>query len=131
VNLTAQQAALAWAQGKIVEASYNGGTWILVSPPGETQDPTKYNPSAFCHSQYTFRLAAEPVMRPLTIEEWKGRVGSVVKLKNTGNIVVVSGVDNIGVFPALFQRYTPSEMLERWEFSDGSDGSPCGVEVES
>jgi hypothetical protein len=122
--MTAQEAALAWAQGKKVEADYNDGIWALVSPPGSKPDVNIYSPDVFCHPAYTFRLAPEPRLRPLTIEEWKGRVGSVVKLKATAHVVIVVGADAQHVLPAMFQGYTPSEMLERWTFADGS---PCGV----
>jgi hypothetical protein len=123
--MTAHEAALAWAHGKKVEsAEPHLENWLPVDAVGECENDQR-SPSIFCFSSHwRSRLAPEPVMRPLTIEEWKGRVGSVVKLKAAGDVVVVAGVDAEYVMPALFAGYTPSEMLERWTFADGS---PCGV----
>jgi len=124
--VTAQEAALAWAQGKKVEADYSDGIRMQVSPPGGKPNATTCNPAVFCHHGYAFRLAPEPKLRPLTIEEWKGHLGAGVVYKANGDLSTVLGVSPGREIVSVYvdKCFSREEMLERFTFLDGS---PCGV----
>ena len=82
-ELTLEQAALAWAQGKRVEARpAKGGCWKPIDNIGEC-DAEKFSQSVFgFRDDFEFRLAPEPPakkFRPWTPEEVP--VGAVMRWK--------------------------------------------------
>jgi hypothetical protein len=127
VNLTAQEAALAWAQGKKVEAAQlHLEDWLPIDAIGESESNQR-SPAVFCFStHWRFRLAPEPKLRPLTIEEWKVRLCAGVIYKANGDLSTIGGVSPGRELVSVYanQGFSPEEMLERFTFLDGS---PCGV----
>ena len=125
--MTAQEAALAWAHGKKVEAVRIGrNDWAEIAPPGEEPKTDRCSSAIFALPGRRFRLAPEPVMRPLTIEEWKGYLGAGVIYKANGDLSTVLGVSPGRELVSVYanQGFSPEEMLENFTFLDGS---PCGV----
>jgi hypothetical protein len=147
-ELTLQEAALAWAQGKRVEAAVIGGDeWLPIDPIGECLRNT-YPPTVFsCGNEYSFRLAPEPPAkryRPWTPEEVP--VGAVIRNKGGTGISII--VNNGSTIEAGFScvsylntltLVSRDEALERREYSIDPIGTPankrtwlpCGVEVDA
>jgi hypothetical protein len=140
-ELTLQEAALAWAQGKRVEAIGPSNEWGMIQQPGRKEG--QWQPGVFSGanvSVFRFRLAPEPPAkrdRPWTPEEVP--VGAVMRWKTTQThaSLICSHGDSC-VFPAGATHGTPFEdALEKWEHSIDHIGTPdskrtwlpCGVEV--
>jgi len=131
-ELTLEEAALAWAHGKRVEAArINDIGWLPVDPIGESRNE-HWGPMVFGSKGYRFRLAPEPPakkFRAFTGKEWEAQVGRPVVYRETGATVAVGKVLPSGlVVPIDYTPFTPEEMLIAFTFRDGS---PCGVEVEA
>jgi len=135
-ELTLQEAALAWAQGKMVEAIHKtlfSERWTKVEPAG-TECSNTYSAGVFgdCAGKYRFRLAPEPPAkkwRPYTREDLRGMrvLGETVIRKDRSFsaliTVVLEEAVGIGV-----SHYTFQDLLNGFTWLDGS---PCGVEVEA
>ena len=123
MSLTVQEAALAWAQGKKVEVCMEM-EWRPILPVGKW-DARVLDGSVFNVESCAFRLALEPKLRPLTIEEWNKRVGQAVCFRGSEQVRLICGVsgpDSVHVY--LEGGYTPDAMMRQFTFLDGS---PCGV----
>jgi hypothetical protein len=133
-ELTLQEAALAWAQGKRVEAmdpSAKPELWMAVSEIGK-DSRTSYTAAVFNEDAgiYRFRLAPEPPAkryRPYNRAELCNHLGKVVEAKGGDFtaliIIVLHEAVHIGN-----SHYTFKNLLEDFTWKDGS---PCGVEVEA
>lgn len=140
-ELTVQEAALAWAQGKRVEAidANDGAGWELICLIGGAIG--KYSPDVFIAPvAHRFRLAPEPPAkkwRPWTPKEVP--VGAVMRWKTTlTHASLICSHGDSCVFPAGATHGTPfNDALEKWEYSIDPVGTPdnkrtwlpCGVEV--
>ncbi len=142
-ELTLQEAALAWAQGKRVEAIHKtlfSERWTKVEPAG-TECSNTYSAGVFgdCAGKYRFRLAPQPPAkkwRPWTPEEVP--VGAVVRTARTGQpfrwlIVAVcsDGITTCGGSACVTQKH--QWLMDSCEYSpdNGKTWLPCGVEVEA
>lgn len=141
-ELTAQEAALAWAQGKKVEAALKlePSTWKKVELAG-VDNPTNstfYAGVFNLSDSYCFRLAPEPPAkryRPWTPQEvpvgaWF-RVGS-----QEFHCWIITGWNTAGFFTSnqnlgliTFDEAVSSDR--RHSTDNGKTWLPCGVEVES
>jgi hypothetical protein len=129
MNMTAQEAALAWAQGKKVETRVKHSAdfcWLPIADPGDNATRDTCLASVFNEPSYEFRLAPEPKLRPLTIEEWKGHLGAGVVYKANGDLSTIGGVSPGRELVSVYanQGFSPEEMLENFTFISGS---PCGA----
>jgi hypothetical protein len=132
-ELTVQEAALAWAQGKTVEVKHVGASlWKPLDPPGELN--SKYaSPGVFSMSNFQFRLASVPPAkkwRPWTAEEVP--VGAQVRYKNNKQSIRMLIVSNME--PHLLgemSAWTLGDLFYSMEYSTdgGKTWLPCGVEV--
>lgn len=140
-ELTLQEAALAWAQGKSLEATAeNLKDWTPITGIGYKTAIGKYSSWVFSKSGFRFRLAPEPPakrFRPWTPEEVP--VGALVRHCDW---VVGEKFAIIGFWSGCVLWMTVSGLAERqveklvddgWLFSidHGKTWLPCGVEVES
>ena len=143
-ELTVQEAALAWAQGKRVEAVGPSNAWGLIQQVGSSEG--MWQPSVFSGDSsrvFCFRLAPEPTAkryRPWKPEEvpvgaqirhahWDGGMYGRFTIigVNARSIgwVCVSGFGNTTLAEAAKDSgYTHS-------IDNGKTWLPCGVEVES
>ncbi len=133
-----QEAALAWAQGKIVEVIGPGfmewAPMIKVGGGGGEWSPGVFTVS---DGRYRFRLAPEPPekkWRPWTAEEVP--VGAMVSHKFDTQRAERSLIThcNGSMLWTGFEPGIPREMLkalEKWDHSTdhGKTWLPCGVEV--
>ena len=145
-ELTLQEAALAWAQGKRVEAIHKtlfSERWTKVEPAG-TECSNTYSAGVFgdCAGKYRFRLAPEPPtkkFRPWTPEEVP--VGALITNKDwsgkTYARFVITGCcadEIIWMCKGGFGKATFDWLISEG-FSHSTDHGktwlPCGVEVES
>jgi hypothetical protein len=139
-ELTLEKAALAWAQGKRVEAAVTGGDeWLPIDPVGECLRGAHSQTVFGCRNEYSFRLASEPPAkryRPWTPEEVP--VGALVRTKGAGRpsrwmIVAVcsKGITTCGGDKCV--SHNEAWFLETTEHSidNGKTWLPCGVEVEA
>ena len=139
MELTLEEAALAWAHGKrVLAAPYGSVNWKLVCPLGGGDG--YYTPNVFNEEKdpFLFRLATEPPakkFRPWTPEEVP--VGARFRFNNTGshqwiitgwNLVVIH-VSN----PARNSIPMEDALTEGCEHSldNGKTWLPCGVEVDA
>ncbi len=142
-ELTLQEAALAWAQGKRVEARpsfRDGGPWDTISPVGH-KDSSRW-PASILNDEdvaYKFRLAPEPPAkkwRPWTPEEvpldawFKAENGIGFKLSYADLWTVI---DSPTVANANGSHMDLGSILKLWKHSidNGKTWLPCGVEVEA
>ena len=142
-ELTVQEAALAWAHGKMVEARPTfpkGAVWSKISPVGVISNQTW--PASIFNDQIEreFRLTPVPPAkkwRPWTAEEVP--VGAQIRLPawDDGGRLLICGAWDGNVMwatPAMFTRRSPEVLLEEgWLHSTdhGKTWLPCGVEVEA
>lgn len=138
MELTLEQAALAWAQGKRVEAEpidegIRSG-WKLVDSPAERDG--YYTATVFAHPvEHRFRLAPEPPAkkwRPWSMLEVP--VGVLLKQKQAnfkavliefdGNDRIVAGRERVMSRNGCFENYKHS-------LDGGKTWLPCGVEVDA
>ena len=145
-ELTLQEAALAWAQSKRVEARVEGhsdGAWRLVEPPG-IDSGRNYSAGVLGKTvcKYQFRLAPEPPQkkfRPWTPEEVP--VGALITNKDwvgkTYGRFSIAGCDAEGIIWMCRGRFGNAtfDWLISEGFSHSTDAGktwiPCGVEVEA
>lgn len=134
-ELTVQEAALAWAQGKMVEAKHKTlGEWTTVEPVGKECCHT-YSAGVFgdCAHKYQFRLVHEPPAkkwRAWTAEEVP--VGAVTRPKYGGDVLMIVGRFSNGALLAGDGGIYPfDDLLERREHSidHGKTWLLCGVKV--
>lgn len=143
-ELTLHEAALAWAQGKRVEAIHKtlfSERWTKVEPAG-TECSNTYSAGVFgdCAGKYRFRLAPEPPakrFRPWAPEEVP--VGALVRFGNgkTGNHCWMITGWNAVSFHTSNSVYGPVLFEEaeckgcQHSLDNGKTWLPCGVEVEA
>lgn len=139
-ELSLEEAALAWAQGKRVEARpvFPGGApWSQIAPLGTVQNQmwpaSIFNDTANSRS---FRLAPEPPakkFRPWAPEEVP--VGAQAKTKVCDSeIQMIVGRNLLGVLLAQDSGAYPfRDMLELrlHSIDGGKTWMPCGVEVDA
>jgi hypothetical protein len=139
-ELTLQEAALAWAQGKRVEAKrFTDSDWLPVDSPGESKSDQWGTMVFGCRIGYAFRLAPEPPAkryRPWTPEEvpvdawFKGENGIGFKLSYAD---LWSGSRQPTVANGSGSHQSLGDVLKIWTHSTdgGKTWSVCGVEVEA
>ena len=137
-ELTLQEAALAWAQGKRVEARPTfpkGAVWSKISPVGVISNQT-WPASIFNdQSEREFRVASEPPAkryRPWTPEEVP--VGAFTRPKTGRDVLMIIGSTRDSVFLAGDRGMYPLNDLLRYREHSTDNGKtwlPCGVEVEA
>jgi hypothetical protein len=135
-EITLQEAALAWAQGKRVEAGSTGGDgWMLIDPVGECRRDTHSQSVFGCRNEYRFRLAPEPPAkryRPWTPEEVP--VGAQVRYNgNSKSIRMLIVCNNEPDLLGESKNWSYVDLLTSMEHSldNGKTWIPCGVEVEA
>jgi len=139
-EITLQEAALAWAQGKRVEAGSTGGDgWMLIDPVGECRRGTHSQSVFGCRNEYRFRLAPEPPAkryRPWTPEEVP--VGGLFRKKGFTGVSLIlsngaskeSGVSYVSSDNQLAKvRYQDALGFYERSLDNGKTWIPCGVEV--
>jgi len=140
-EITLQEAALAWAQGKRVEAIGPSGKWGLIQKPGGTDG--YWQPYVFngCNcGAFRFRLAPEPPAkryRPWRQDEVP--VGAVTRPKIGGEVLMIVGTLESGALLAgdTSGPYPLNLLLNTRDYSIDPVGTPdskrtwlpCGVEV--
>ncbi len=132
-ELTVKEAALAWAQGKRVEAAVIGGDeWLPIDPVGECIR-NAYPATVFsCLNDYSFRLAPEPPAkkwRPWTPEEVP--VGALTR-SMPNEILMIIGRNETGVRLADddgWYNYDSLVKARTYSTDNGKTWLPCGVEV--
>lgn len=141
-EISLQEAALAWAQGKRVEAAVTeGDEWLPIDPVGECRR-NAYPPTVFsCRNEYSFRLAPEPPAkryRPWTPKEVP--VGRLFRKKGFAGVSVIlsngaskeSGVSYVSSDNQLVKvRYQDALGFYEHSLDHGKTWLPCGVEVEA
>lgn len=137
-ELTLHEAALAWAQGKRVEAApkHHPNNWGEVDGVGKERDRNKYNANIFHNpvTPYIFRLAPEPPakrFRPWAPEEVP--VGAEIRANGLKWRGLILGVNAQGQIEHFVGRTDLGYACENHEYStdQGRTWLPCGVEVES
>lgn len=142
-ELTLQEAALAWAQGKRVEAApkHHPNNWGEVDGVGKERDRNKYNANIFQYpvTPYIFRLAPEPPakrFRPWTPEEVP--IGALIRFAPvvTSHCWMITGwnlasffTSNSAMGPVRFEEAEGKGCQH--SIDNGKTWLPCGVEVES
>jgi hypothetical protein len=137
-ELSLQEAALAWAQGKRVDAmGPNRDVWGLVKPIGGGD--CYWSPEIFTRTDrvFMFRLAQEPPAkkwRAWGIEDARANIGKLVKRIHTNNAQLIVGIKwpthvDVGQSGNMTVEY----LAEHFEHSTdgGKTWLPCGVEVEA
>ncbi len=132
-ELTVQEAALAWAQGKKVEVKHVGSSlWKPLDPPGEWYSEYA-SPGVFSMPSSQFRLAQEPPAkkwRPWT--EHEVPVGAQVRYKgNSKSIRMLIVCDREPHLLSESSHWKLQDLLVSMEHSidHGKTWLPCGVEV--
>lgn len=145
-QLTLQEAVLAWAQGKKVQASPYGhlDDWAGIDRVGEDSSCNRYTAIIFDSTNarsFRFRLAPEPPAkkwRPWKPEEvpldaWfmrsnGSRIGFRLAYAHLWSDPETSTVAN-----ASGEHHSLAYIFEHWKHSvdGGKTWIPCGVEVES
>jgi hypothetical protein len=138
-EITLQQAALAWAQGKRVEAmdpSAKPELWMIVSEIGKdslaSYTAAVFNKDAGSHR---FRIAPEPPAnryRPWTPEEVP--VGAITRSRVPNEILMIIGRNEDGVRLADddgWYAYSALVLARTYSTDGGKTWLPCGVEVEA
>lgn len=134
-ELTLKEAALAWAQGKRVEAMGPSNEWGLIQLPGSKDG--WWRPSVFSGdngSVFKFRLSPEPPAkryRPWTPEEVP--VGAVIRSKKHAWRSLILGVTSSGYIQIHDGGFASDFTIDNHEYSTdhGKTWLPCGVEVEA
>lgn len=141
-ELSLEEAALAWAHGKRVEATTAkppACDWRAVNSIG-TMDGW-WNANVFGESakSYSFRLAPEPPAKKF--RPWKPEevpVGALVRLKeNVKDIGLIIASAGGGIIFSSYANglcdYGASKVLDTCEHSldNGKTWLPCGVEVDA
>jgi hypothetical protein len=136
-EITLEQAALAWAQGKRVEALRSQGEgWGLICPLGSENG--KFSVRVIeSAGGVKFRLAPEPPakkFRPWTPEEVP--VGAILRTARTGQpfrwmIVAVcsDGITTCGGKTCVTQSHEIIMATCEHSLDNGKTWLPCGVEV--
>jgi len=141
-ELTLQEAALAWAQGKRVEAIGPSNAWGLIQEVGSSDG--MWQPGVFSGDSsrvFRFRLAPEPPAkkwRPWTLEEVP--IGALIRWKSDSNkgvrSLIVSAHETPGgaVWICGGQKtiWNAEEAVKlEYSIDNGKTWLPCGVEVEA
>jgi hypothetical protein len=129
-TLTVQEAALAWAQGKNVEAMRKSlEHWLPIHRPGESGFINSFMASVFNDAEYEFRLAPEPKLRPWQIEDVP--IGAITKSKACGGeVLMIIGADTLGVLMPYYPKgISFRDMLDHrlHSIDGGKTWHPCGV----
>jgi hypothetical protein len=130
-EITIQEAALAWANGKRVQATARNGAgeFYDIGKPGSTSG--MWNAAIFNGSEnHKFRLAPEPPAkryRPYNRAELCEHLGKVVEAEGGAFTALIIIVFHEAVHIGN-SHYTFQSLLEDFTWKDGS---PCGVEVEA
>jgi len=131
-EITLQEAALAWAQGKRVEAKHPARDgWGIITPVGS--DNGAYSGKVFSCADWLFRVASEPPakrFRPWTPEEVP--VGAQVRYKgNSKSIRMLIVCDREPDLLGISSHWKLQDLLASMEHSidNGKTWSVCGVEV--
>lgn len=135
-ELKVQEAALAWAQGKRVEARPKRGTreWGGIDGVGLESDCNKYVASCFHTPEiYDFRLAPEPPakkFRPWTPDEVP--VGALIRAIGLQWRSLIWAAHANGDIGCMTGALEPEYALRNHEHSidGGKTWLPCGVEVD-
>lgn len=139
-ELTLEEAALAWVQGKMVEAMFedeDGGEWLPVDPVGKSLSD-HHGASVFNDAEFRFRLAHEPPakkFRPWMPEEVP--VGARFRFNNTGSHQwIINGWNVVAIHVSNQSRHsiTMGDALEEGcehSIDGGKTWLPCGVEVDA
>ena len=141
-ELTLQEAALAWAQGKRVEARpffRNGGPWNTISRVG-AKDSSCWPASILNEAEaYEFRIATEPTakkFRPWTSEEVP--VGAIVRTVGVAQpfrwLIVAAcseGITTCGGSTCITHKHQWLTDSCECSTDNGKTWLPCGVEVEA
>ena len=133
-EITLQEAALAWAQGKRVEATKGCG-FKPISIIG-TSDGF-WNSSVFFDvgPEWRFRIAPEPPakkFRPWTPEEVP--VGAITRSQVPHEVLMIIGRNEDGVRLADddgWYSYSALVLARTYSTDGGKTWLPCGVEVEA
>lgn len=138
-EITLKEAALAWAQGKRVEACSPMNTiWRLVTPVGasvEKRPPGQYSTGVFTSDiPFLFRLAPEPPAkkwRPWKPEEVP--VGALIRAIGLRWRSLIWAATATGQIECMTGVLEPEYALLNHEHSldNGKTWLPCGVEVEA
>jgi hypothetical protein len=137
-ELTLEEAALAWAQGKRVEAEALGLSTRIWAPIHSLGTKDGYwNPNVFADISgvYKFRLAPEPPAkkwRVWGIEDARANIGKLVKRIHTNNAQLIVGIKwPTHVDVGQSENFTVEYLAEHFEHSidHGKTWLPCGVEV--
>jgi hypothetical protein len=135
-EITLQEAALAWAQGKRVEATPKShDDWTLITRVGLKTNADEYSSGVFAMSEYLFRLTPEPPAkryRPWTPEEVP--VGALTKPNHGGDVLMIIGRFSNGALLAGDRAVYPfGDLLKLRQHSldNGKTWLPCGAEVEA
>jgi hypothetical protein len=133
-EITLQEAALAWAQKRKVEAApKTRGCWIPIRPFGQSPSAC-YSPDVLFDLSFKFRLAPEPPAkryRPWTQEEVP--VGAVVRSdEQLDEVLMIVGRNAEGVWLSTDEGwYNYRDLLGNMKHSldNGKTWNVCGVEV--
>ena len=135
-ELSIEEAALAWAQGKRVEATASGGVgeFYSIAPVGSKNG--RWNPLVFHGGGHRFRLAPEPPAKKF--RPWKPEevpVGAQTKTKVCDSeIQMIVGRNLLGVLLAQDNGAYPFRdmlQLRLRSLDGGKTWLPCGVEVDA
>ena len=130
-ELSLEEAALAWAQKKNVEATDSSGMgdFYSIAKPGSKNG--RWNSLVFIgDGNHRFRIAIEPPakkFRPYMRSEIEKHLGVGVQHKGRGYSAIIIAVFDEAVHIGMW-NYTLDELLENFTWSDCS---PCGVEVDA
>jgi hypothetical protein len=134
-EITLQEAALAWAQGKRVEAGSTGGDeWLPIDPVGECLRGTHSQTVFGCRNEYKFRLAPEPPAkryRPWTPEEVPLDAWYRTSLKSISRLCAVTETRVKACSTGDWFTYEQLWDLAEHSIDNGKTWLPCGVEVEA
>ncbi len=143
-EITRQEAALAWAQGKRVEAcSPVNSIWCLVTPVGAAVErcPRNQYPADVFTSDipFRFRLAPTPVPHIRSWEPLEVPIGALIKHDQwnlAGLTYMICGVEQDQVVWMTSAGPGKQKLIEllrdtRWRHSvdSGRTWHPCGVKV--
>ena len=133
-ELTLEQAALAWAQGKRVEAARHDrdDKWIEIDGVGKCEQGTLGQQVFGLPNIFRFRLAPEPPAkkwRPWTRDEVP--IGAIIKAKGKAWRSLILGVTAACRIQIHDGGFDPEFALENHVHSldNGKTWLPCGVEV--
>lgn len=137
-ELSLEEAALAWAQGKRVEClTVNQTEYLPVSRVGTSDgiiSPTCFGERGDDRVRYKFRLASEPPAKKF--RHWtrdEVPIGAIIKAKGKLWKSLIVGVMGDGLIQIHDGGFSPEFALENHVHSldGGKTWLPCGVEVDA